>query len=532
MLSSSFASSRAIWSLLLAAARPALNSGGIRRQFHSFGKLNKRFLNASEHFLKTRSIPDFTAGQPLHETRPHAIKAGDLTPGIAATEYFERRLRLVEGLAARSLVIVPGSVLKYASGAVFYKFQQNTDFYYLTGWNEPDSICILEKPTNNLEDVIFHLVVPPKNPNAEQWEGNRTGIEGAKEIFNADQVFPNDRFVNHLEKLIQKNQFIYYDSLENKNKNSNFFANFFQKSDDENKFVTTIESLLKKNNKNPHPISGIMTSLRVIKSNSELAVLRKAGEISGRAYNKAYANFFQNERTLASFLEYQFISGGCSGNAYIPVVAGGPNSLTIHYTRNDDIFHDGELVLVDAAGALGGYRADISRTWPVNGKFTPAQRDLYQALLNVQRHCISQCTELNQISLQGLHDISVKELTKELKNIGFAHLTEYETTKLYPHYIGHNLGLDVHDVPDYSRNKLLKKNQVITIEPGIYVPDDMRWPKHFRNLGIRIEDNIAIQRDSQINLTVEAAKEIVDIENIAQNGITTNYEEDVVDVLV
>jgi len=172
---------------------------------------------------------------------------------------------------------------------------------------------------------------------------------------------------------------------------------------------------------------------------------------------------------------------------------------------------DGHLVLVDAGGEYGGYITDITRTWPVNGKFSPAQKDLYQAVLNVQRTCVALCRETANVSLDKLHHIAEHGLKDQLKQLGFD-LSGTALETLFPHHVGHYIGLDVHDSPGYPRTADLKAGQCITIEPGVYVPNDDRWPRHFRGLGIRIEDSVCIQEEGPLVMTTEAVKEVVDIE--------------------
>ncbi|GME87507.1 unnamed protein product [[Candida] boidinii] len=501
-----------------------------------FNKFNKNLLNFNSIIIKKNyysSIAKFPeTGQPIHETRPHLIKSGDLTIGISAIEYYQRRYELTKNLPSSSIAIIPGNSTNFASGSVFYYFQQNNDLYYLTGWNEPDSVCILEKPNDNPDSAIFHMIVPEKDKDAEMWEGFRTGVDGVKDIFNADNSIGLKEMNPFISKLLNNYKNVFYDFNDNSTFNKNIFNSFFNKKNLTNfKNKLSIENLLKEKNSTIKPLKNLITNLRSIKSNSELKLMRLAGKISGRSYNQAYAKRFKSEKTLAAYLEYRFINNGCERNAYIPVVAGGDNSLCIHYTRNDRLFKGDELVLVDAAGSLGGYCSDISRTWPVNGKFTEPQKELYQAVLNVEKECIKNCTANNNISLQDLHYQSVSLMTKELRNCGFVNLQDWETSKyLYPHYIGHNLGLDVHDIPSYPRNSKFKKGQVVTVEPGVYVPNTDRWPKHFRNIGIRIEDDIAIGQDNYVILTVEAAKEISDIEAISEYGVTTPMDDEVTDI--
>ncbi|GMM32010.1 aminopeptidase [Martiniozyma asiatica (nom. inval.)] len=448
------------------------------------------------------------AGQPIFETRPHLVPSGHITPGITAIEYFNRREKLASKLPNSSLAIIKGSNIKFASGSVFYPFQQNNNLFYLSGWNEPDSCGIIEKDESG--NVKFHMIVPPHDPAVEQWEGERTGVENVQEIFNADIGISNLNLNTHLQKLLATYKNVYCD-IENRH--------------------DKIEKILRENGSIIYPLKNLVESIRIVKSNAELRVMRQAGRISGEVYNAAYGKKFSTEKGLAAFLEYGFIMNGCDKNAYVPVVAGGDHALCIHYVRNDDKFKDDNLVLVDAAGSLGGYCSDISRTWPVNGKFTNYQRDLYEAVLEVQKRLINECMAKNGHSLNDLHNLSVNWMTESLKNVGFSNLQSWECAKyLYPHYVGHNLGLDVHDCPTHSRNAKLLKGQVITIEPGVYIPDDPRWPKEFRGIGIRIEDDVAVGETNYVVLTKEAAKEVDEIESIAREGGYLELEEEVVDI--
>lgn len=500
-------SSRSLFRVL--SRLPLQNGPLITKRF-----FNRSLLNHSKsQFLNRHRIP-IEAGQSIHETRPHLIKSGDLTPGISAMEYHQRRAKLMAQVPVNSCIIIPGSDVKYASGAVFYPFQQDNDFFYLSGWNEPNSILVLEK--NETDQFKFYLFVQPKDEFAEKWEGFRTGFDGASEIFNADEAFNINSTDRILSKILKRNKTIWIDQ-----NNPNLKPSIKSIIDDNTNSLKTI-----RNYKN------LVAQMRKIKSPSEIAVMRRAGQISGKSYNQAFAKRIRNERTLASFLEFNFISGGCDGNAYIPVVATGENALCIHYTRNNDVMYDDEMVLVDASGSLGGYCSDISRTWPVGGKFSNAQKDLYQAVLNVQKQCIELCKESNQLSLHDIHESSMEYMKVELKNLGLSNVNNWDVERLYPHYIGHNLGLDVHDVPEVSRRELLKEGQVITIEPGLYIPDNAQFPDYFRNVGIRIEDDIAIGKDTYTNLTVEAVKEIIDLQAIMERGETlSTFEGDIVSPL-
>ena len=494
-----------------------------------------QFISRRSISLNTRPKTAIKLGQPTYETRPHIIpKPGNLTPGISALEYFQRRLRLASKLPDNSLAIIIGNTTQFSSGSVFYDFQQDNDFYYLTGWLEPDSIMVLEKKGNkgNDDDVVLHMLVPPKNEQRELWEGAKTGLDGAVEFFNADSVEDVGKASTYIRSLVQSSKMIYYDNkYAEKPKYKSAFSSFFNFGGGGSDKWTGLNDIILGSGKPVSPLSSVVASLRKIKSPAEIEVMHAAGQISSRAINKAIGQVgstdpIATEKTLAKYLEYQFVRGGCDKQAYIPVVASGSNALTIHYTRNDDLLYRDELVFVDAGGKLGGYCADISRTWPNSTKgFSEPQRDLYEAVLNTNKKCIELCNESLGYSLHDIHEYSVTSLKTELQNItGFQNLSKIDVSRyLYPHYIGHHLGLDLHDVPSISRFEKLVEGNVITIEPGLYIPEDDRWPKHFQGIGIRVEDDVVVgeANDEIINLTSGCVKEIVDIESLINGCVTT-----------
>lgn len=235
--------------------------------------------------------------------------------------------------------------------------------------------------------------------------------------------------------------------------------------------------------------------------------MRKAGQASGRGFTAAMRHSYGLEKELGAFLDSMFKLNGCDGPAYVPVIAGGKNALSIHYVRNDDALKPEDLILVDAGGEYGGYITDITRTWPNNGVFSQEQKDLYEVVLKVQRSCISLCRQDANVSLDKIHKIAEKGLKDGLKQLGFDTSGPALDT-LFPHHVGHYIGLDVHDSPGYSRRETLREGHCITIEPGVYVPEDERWPKAFRGMGIRIEDSVCVQKESPLILTTEAVKEV------------------------
>lgn len=444
------------------------------------------------------SATELQFGQPVYETHPHLLRPGEVTPGITAQEYADRRAKLAASLPDKAIAILASSDTKYRSGAVFYEFHQESNFFYLTGFNEPDAVAVIQR---NGADYKFNLFLRPKDPKAEQWDGARSGEQAALDVFNADESGDINQLHTLLPPLISGATEVYTDIAK-----CSGFGRFFRSQDSPpNDFQKMIKDSKVK------PLRSFMNELRIMKSEAEIANMRLAGKYSGRAFTNAMRQQWTKEKDLGAFLDFDFKIQGCDTTAYVPVIAGGKNALSIHYVRNDDVLRNDQIVLVDAGGEYGGYIADITRSWPVNGKFSDAQRDLYEAILKVQRSSISLCTEAANMTLDKIHQITERGLKEALQQLGFD-MSGNALDVLFPHHVGHYIGLDVHDCPGYTRSVSLKSGHCVTVEPGIYVPDDERWPVHFRGIGIRIEDSVCVQEDSPLVLTTEAVKEIVDIE--------------------
>ena len=461
------------------------------------------------------SAAELQFGQPIHETHPHILAPGELTPGITAVEYAQRRQKLSEALPAGAIAVLAGAEVKFRSGAVFYQFQQEASFYYLTGFDEPEAVAVIGKTADG-KDYDFHLFVRPKDPKEEAWEGSRSGLDAARDVWNADHEHDVFDLKRSLPSILDAATQIYTD-IPTKPSNTTggeWFSSWFGRPKATPAEVMT--GLLSK--KKTKPLKSIMNEIRAIKSPAELANMRKSGQMSGRAITAAMKRKWNSEKELSAFLSYEFIRRGCDNDAYIPVIAGGRNGLGIHYTFNNALLGEDDMVLVDAGGQYGHYAADITRTWPMWKKFSPAQKDLYNAVLSVQRACISMCRENAAVTLDSLHETVESGLKANLKDLGFD-LSGYKTlSQLFPHHVGHYIGLDLHDTPGLPRRERLKAGHVVTVEPGVYVPDDDHWPKHFRGMAIRIEDTVAIQEETPLVMTTEAVKEIEDIEAILGTG--------------
>ncbi|KAL8736819.1 MAG: hypothetical protein Q9166_000185 [cf. Caloplaca sp. 2 TL-2023] len=451
------------------------------------------------------SAADLQFGQPVHETHPHLLKAGELTPGITAIEYAQRRSKLASKLPNHGVAILAASDVKYRSGAVFYDFHQNSDFFYLTGFNEPEAVAVIGKSTTE-DGHFFHLFVRPKDPKAEQWEGSRSGAQAAIDVFNADESGDIKNIEKLLSPIVGDATEVYTDTSPAKASSSTFSRLFGSRSPSNAEGLARILA-----QKSVKPLRSILNDLRNIKSDAEISVMRRAGQASGRAFTSAMRQAWTTEKDLTAFLEYTFKRNGCDTSAYVPVVAGGKNASQIHYVRNNDVLLENHLVLVDAGGEYGNYITDITRTWPVSRTFTSPQKDLYNAMLATQRTCIALCRADASNSLDKIHQIAEASLKDSLSQLGFD-MSGNALETLFPHHLGHYIGLDVHDTPGQSRESPLEVGQCVTIEPGVYVPNTDRWPAEFRGMGIRIEDSVCVQEEHPLVLTTEAVKDVDDIE--------------------
>ncbi|KAB5542870.1 peptidase M24, structural domain-containing protein [Coniochaeta sp. 2T2.1] len=444
------------------------------------------------------SASELQFGQPVHETHPHLLAAGELTPGITAQEYADRRSALSSLLPPDSVVILPAAELKYRSGAVFFPFRQESNFLYLTGFSEPDSLAVIRTvPSSSPHDNhTFHLLCRPKDPQQEQWSGPWSGTQAATDVWNADTSSSIHSLPSLLPDLVRGAKYVYTDAPLTQNSNP-----------------TTLSTLLRQSlpSASIRPLRHTINSLRAIKSLAEIALMRRAGQATGRALTAAMRRPWATEKSLAAFLDHEFVAQGADGQAYVPVIAGGNRGNMIHYVQNFAALKEGETVLVDAGAEYGTYVSDVTRVWPVSGRFTAPQRDLYEAVLRVQRKGVALCSESAGLTLDEIHRVTERGLKEQLDLLGFDTGGNAMGT-LFPHHVGHYVGLDVHDVPGYGRDVKLRKGHCVTVEPGVYVPDDERWPEHFRGLAVRIEDSVCVDEESPFVLTTEAVKEVVDIE--------------------
>lgn len=496
-------------------------------------------------------------GQPTWQTHPHLMAENEVTPYITREEYESRRHRLVQDLPDHSVVVVPGYLLRYRANGIFYPFAQNGAMYYLCGFKEPLGALVLVKDSSLAKRHKSYLFMLPKDKGKEMWDGYRTGHEYGSTVFNVDGSFAIEQLHAQLAHLIKKALAARASVV------SDFPVLGFNESRTTVEDATTVQDAFMTTQSSPtqdlsvpsfirkglfatrklaaqyfepFEINSLEKSfslrvslqdrldrLRVYKSDAELKLMRKAGAISGRAITQAMrfsadaltSGKALTEQMLEATIEYHAKMEGAEAMGYVPVVAGGKNGLILHYTSNDRLFNAKNTVIVDAGATFGGYTADITRTWPLSRKFSYPFRLLYEAVLLVQKEAIQLCRESSKCSLNDIHEFAMRRLWQEVELAMGVKLSASDINGFFPHHIGHYLGIDVHDTPTVSRNERLRKGMVVTIEPGIYIPEtESRVPPEFRGLSVRIEDDVYVDSTTPIVLSTEAPKEVVDIENL------------------
>lgn len=429
---------------------------------------------------KARFLSTIGNAQPIPSTHPHLLPFGQVMPGITKQEFAHRRSNLfsILGSTNPSKIFFHSNPLKYATGPVFYPYQQNTNMLYLTGYDEPDAILVMDT-----DNRISTLYCNQQNRNDREFT-----------LFSGASLGPT-RTVTELGLDIAHPLSSFPDSLHVKND--------INRKDIMERVDNTVDAQ------------------RAIKSHSEIELMKKAAKCSASGFKHAMASTKPGmmEQELAAIIEYQARMNGADGLAFCPVIAGGNNALVLHYVRNKHVLKDGDLVLVDAGAIYSHYRSDVSRTWPVSGTFTPEQKELYQLVYKVQRDCINLCRTNIKTTLVDLYWFMIHQLHQGMVHLGFR-VTPRDVQFIYcPHDVGHHLGLDLHDCPRVDKQLPIQPGNVITIEPGLYIPNgDPKCPAHFHGLGIRIEDDILITDSDPIILTLDIPVTVDQIEETCKGN--------------
>lgn len=426
---------------------------------------------------------------------------------ITQKEYAKRRDKLGKKLAKNSVGVVLSAEYKKRSNDTEYPYRQNSNFYYLCGFKEDNAALVFCKKRKKVRTLLF---VQQKEPLMELWNGKRLGVKKAKKRFEVDEVHAISDLEAKLQELCKEKNTLYYD-----------FGS-------DNKRLTTVKNAGAKvaTHKN---IAAPIQKMRLIKSQSEIEIIKKALAITKEAHHGAIcaAKEMSHEYKLQAEIEYIFKKHGAYSDAYTSIVACGNHANTLHYVKNDKPLKEGELILIDAGCEYDYYASDITRTIPASGIFSEAQKELYSLVLDTQLQIIAMIKP--GIKRTDLQKKACRLLTEGMVRLGILQgkvkklLKKEAYKRYYPHGIGHWMGLDVHDEAPYkdkhAKEIALAKGMVLTIEPGIYCPkNDKTIPKKYRGIGIRIEDNILVTKKGCENLSNEIVKEIETIETMACKG--------------
>ena len=426
------------------------------------------------------------------------------------TEFITRREVFARTMLDNSMAIFPANEELTRSNDTEFRFRQHSDFYYLTGFNEPDACLLMMKQNAHVTTILFNR---KKDKTAEIWHGYRLGQEAAITTLEVDQAYPIDDFESKLSELLLGIKTLYYP--------------VFSGLTLDKRLESVLIKLRGMTRSGQIPTNQFLNwkpqlhEMRMFKSDAEKDLMRKAGEISAlghvRAMQQCKPGMFEFQLQLE--VEYEFAKQGTRDIAYNSIVAGGNNACILHYTENDKPLQDGDLVLIDAGAEYQGYAGDITRTFPVNGRFSPEQASIYQLVLDCQLFAIDQVKP--GASVLGINKLVVAKMTEGLIALGILKgelttLIEEQAYKaFYMHGLGHPLGLDVHDVGDIgtiTAPRPLEAGMAITIEPGLYISNDADVEDRWKGIGIRIEDDLIVTEHACEVLTAAVPKTIKEIE--------------------
>ena len=406
------------------------------------------------------------------------------------TEFARRRRQLMRMMGRGAIAIVPAASVKQRNNDVEYHYRQDSDFQYLTGFGEPEAVAVLVPGRPQGEYVLF---VRDRDPTREIWDGARAGPDGAVEQYGADDAFPIADIDEILPGLLERCSRVYYTMGVHPDFDQRVFG-----------WVNGLRAQAKKGLHTPQEFVALdhqLHEMRLFKSRAELDAMRRAGEIAAQAHCRAMRSAAPGRmeyEVMADILhEFHRHKADIS---YYPIVGSGPNACVLHYHANDRQMKDGDLLLIDAGCEFDYYASDITRTFPVNGRFTPEQRAVYEVVLEAQEAAFAAIKPGNHWN--DPHDAAVRAITQGLVRIGLlkgrvpALIKEEAYKKFFMHRTGHWLGMDVHDVGDYKVGdewRVLEPGMCLTVEPGIYIPVGTPGvPRRWWNIGVRIEDDVAV----------------------------------------
>ena len=408
----------------------------------------------------------------------------------------KRREELLSMLGHDAVVIVSTNSEQKRNSDVSYPFRPDSNFWYLTGFTEPDAIAVFSKEN-------YAMFLRPKDEAKEIWNGIRLGVELAPETLLTDQAYDIGTFFDNIDSLIKKGSVIYYDAPGSDGWKDNSSTNIHNQR---------INSLFERELK---PLNPYISEMRLIKDKDEVKNMQDAANLASEAHMNAMKSAIPGlyEHNIASGFDSHFRNCN-SEHSYPPIVASGENACILHYTENNQELKEGDLLLIDAGCEINGYASDITRTFPVNGKFSEAQKEIYDVVLNAQKSAINSIKP--GVSSNKPHETACEIITNGLIKLGIMKSAE-DLTKFYMHNTGHWLGLDVHDVGSKLINdefREFKNGMVTTVEPGIYIRRDDKIDSKYWGIGIRIEDDVLVTETGNHVLSEKAIKDIDEIEHL------------------
>ena len=426
--------------------------------------------------------------------------------------FAERRRRFMDQMED-GVAIFFAAPEKVRSNDTHYRFRQDSDFHYLTGFPEPGAVGLLLPKHAEHRFVLF---VRPRDREREIWDGRRAGPEGARAKYGADASYTIDQLADVLPRYLENAPSLYFT-----------LGRYPEADASVQKAVDTVRAKGRQGIRAPRVFrdpAAIVNDMRLKKTTAELDIMRRAAAISSEAHRLAMEALHpgMHEYEIEALIEYTFRRHGAAGPSYNTIVGSGVNATILHYIENSSTCRDGELLLVDAGAEVEGYSADITRTYPVNGRFTPAQREIYEIVLGAQKRAIAEVRVKN--TFNAVHDVALRTLVEGLVKVG---LLKGEVDRLiadeaykpyYMHRTSHWLGLDVHDVGDYRNGEAwrpLEPGMVLTVEPGLYFGEDRtEVPAQYRGIGVRIEDDVLVTEGEPEVLTAATPKTVDEIESV------------------
>jgi Xaa-Pro aminopeptidase len=431
------------------------------------------------------------------------------TKTVPATEFARRRRQLMESMGGDSVALLPAASETARNRDVHHPYRQDSDFYYLTGFPEPEAVAVLV-PGHERE---FSLFCRERDPELETWHGRRAGPEGAVARYGASNAHPIKEIDTLLPELLENRRRVFYSMGYNTAFDRQVMG-----------WLNRVRAKARSGVRAPYEfiaLEHLLHEMRLRKSSAERAVMRESARIAGAAHRRAMevCRPGMMEYEIEAEILYTFIRHG-AGWAYPSIVGGGANACILHYTENNAPLRDGDLLLIDAGAELDGYASDITRTFPINGRFSAEQRTLYELVLTAQRAAIAQARPGRPWNAP--HEAAVRVLTEGLVELGLLKgepdqlIEEEGYKKLYMHRTGHWLGMDVHDVGDYKTGdewRVLEPGMITTIEPGLYIPADSEdIAERWWNIGIRIEDDVLVTEAGNEVLSAAVPKDVDAIE--------------------